>query len=77
MTDLQIEKIAEAVFQKMLAKQEEWDKTCGYISTTTRESVLAEIVALSLVKADYLDAEKYEEAHKVQIKIKILRDSIQ
>jgi hypothetical protein len=77
MTDQQIEQIAEAVFQKMLAKQEEWDKASGYISTTARESILAEIVALSLVKADYLETEEYEKAHQVQEKIKKLRDSLQ
>ncbi len=76
MTDQQIEQLAELVFQKMLAKQEEWDKTSGYISTTARESILAEIVALSLVKSDYLETENYEEAHKIQEKIKKLRDSL-
>lgn len=35
MTDQQIEQIAEAVFQKMLAKQEEWDKASGCHITFT------------------------------------------
>jgi protein-arginine kinase activator protein McsA len=77
MTDQQIEQIAEAVFQKMLAKQEEWDKSSGYISTTARESILAEIVALSLVKADYIETENYEGASEVQKKINKLRDSME
>jgi hypothetical protein len=76
MTDQQIEQIAEAVFQKMLAKQEEWDKSSGYISTTARESILAEIVALSLVKSDYLETENYEKAAEIQEKINKLRDSM-
>ena len=76
MTDKQIEQLAELVFQKMLAKQAEWDKENGYIITTDREAILAEIVALSLVKADYIEIENYEEAHKIQEKIKKLRDSL-
>lgn len=76
MTDKQIEQLAELVFQKMLAKQAEWDKENGYIITTDREAILAEIVALSLVKADYIEVENYEEAHKIQEKIKKLRDSL-
>jgi protein-arginine kinase activator protein McsA len=76
MTDQQIEQLAELVFQKMLKKQAEWDKASGYISTTARESILAEIVALSLVKADYLETENYEKAHEIQEKIKKLRDSL-
>ena len=76
MTDQQVEQIAEAVFQKMLAKQEEWDKASGYISTTARESILAEIVALSLVKSDYLETENYEKAAEIQEKINKLRDSM-
>lgn len=77
MTDQQIEQIAELVFQKMLKKQEEWDKSSGYTVTTARESILAEIVALSLVKADYLETENYEKVAEIQEKINKLRDSMQ
>ena len=76
MTDQQIEQIAEAVFQKMLAKQEEWDKSSGYTATTARESILAEIVALSLVKSDYLETENYEKAAEIQKEINKIRDSL-
>lgn len=76
MTDQQVEQIAELVFQKMLAKQEEWDKASGYTDTTARESILAEIVALSLVKADYIETENYEDASEIQKKINKLRDSM-
>lgn len=76
MTEDQMEHIAELVFQKMLKKQEEWDKHSGYISTTARESILAEIVALNLVKADFLDTEQYEKLAEVQQKINELRDSL-
>ena len=76
MTDKQIEQIAEAVFQKMLAKQEEWDKASGYISITARETILAEIVALNLVKADYLEAEQYEKMAEIQEKINKLKTSL-
>lgn len=76
MTDQQVEQIAELVFQKMLKKQEEWDKSSGYTTTTARESILAEIVALSLVKSDYLETENYEKAAEIQEKINKLRDSM-
>ena len=77
MTDKQVEQIAELVFQKMLKKQEEWDKSSGYTAITARESILAEIVALSLVKSDYLETENYEKAAEIQEKINNLRDSMQ
>jgi len=77
MTEQQIEQIAEAVFQKMLAKQEEWDKASGYIATTARESILAEIVALNLVKSDYLAAEDYKKVDEIQKKINKLKSSLQ
>ena len=77
MTEQQIEQIAEAVFQKMLAKQEEWDKNSGYIATTARESILAEIVALNLVKSDYLAAEDYKKVDEIQKKINKLKSSLQ
>lgn len=76
MTEEQMERIAELVFQKMLKKQEEWDKNSGYISTTARESILAEIVALNLVKSDYLETENYEKMAEIQKKINKLRDSL-
>ena len=76
MTEEQMERIAELVFQKMLKKQEEWDKNSGYISTTARESILAEIVALNLVKSDYLETENYEKMAEVQEKINKLKDSL-
>lgn len=76
MTAEQIEYLAELIFQKMIKRQEEWDKESGYIATTARESLLAEIVALSLVKSDYLDTEQYEKAAEVQQKINKLRDSL-
>lgn len=76
MTDQQIEQIAELVFQKMIKKQDEWDKASGYTVTTARESILAEIVALSLVKSDYLATENYEKVAEIQEKINKLRDSM-
>ena len=76
MTEYQMERIAELVFQKMLKKQEEWDKNTYYITTTDREAILAEIVALNLVKADYLEAEQYEKMAEIQEKINKLKTSL-
>ena len=76
MTEYQMERIAELVFQKMLKKQEEWDKNTHYITTTDREAILAEIVALNLVKTDYLEAEQYEKMAEIQEKINKLKTSL-
>lgn len=76
MKEEQMEYIAELIFQKMLKKQEEWDKENGYIATTARESILSEIVALNLIKSDYLDTEQYEKVNEIQQKINRLKESL-
>jgi hypothetical protein len=80
MTDEEIEKIAETIFQKMLAKQDQWDKEfITSISTPAvigRDAVINEITELNLMKAEFVKEEKYEEAYKVMKKIKILSDQL-
>ena len=51
MTDQQIEQIAEAVFQKMLAKQEEWDQKQAVILVQQPASLyLLRSLRLALLK---------------------------
>jgi len=66
MTEGQIERIAELVFQKMVAKQEEWDN----------QNAIQEIVRLNLVKAGYIDREEYLKANEIQKQIDNLKNSM-
>lgn len=66
MTEEQIERIAELVFQKMVAKQEEWDN----------QNAIQEIVRLNLVKAGYIDREEYLKANEIQKQIDNLKNSM-
>ena len=82
MTDKDAEKIAELVFRKMVAKQEEWDAQHGQVyyesgvKLSDKESMLSEIVALNLIKAAYIDTEEYEKAGEVQKEINKIRDRL-
>ena len=66
MTNEECEKIAELVFQKMLAQQKEWDN----------QNVVQEIVRLTILKSGYIDREEYLKAAKVQMQIDDLKNSI-
>lgn len=66
MTEDQIERIAELVFQKMVTKQDEWDS----------QNIVQEIVRLNLVKAGYLESEEYLKANEIQKKIDNLKNSM-
>ena len=66
MTNEDCEKIAELVFQKMVALQNEWDA----------QNSVQEIVRLTVLKAGYIDSEKYLKAAEVQKQIDNLKNSI-
>ena len=66
MTNEDCEKIAELVFQKMVAKQDEWDN----------QNAIQEIVRLNLVKAGFIDREEYLKANEIQKKIDNLKNSM-
>jgi hypothetical protein len=66
MTNEECEKIAELVFQKMLAQQKEWDD----------QNIVQEIVRLNLLKSGYIDKEEYLKAAKVQVQIDDLKSNI-
>lgn len=66
MTNEDCEKIAELVFQKMVAKQDEWDN----------QNAIQEIVRLNLVKAGFIDREEYLKANEIQKQIDNLKNSM-
>lgn len=74
MSDEDIEKIASSVFQKLLAKQEEWDKHYYYASD--RQALIDKITALNIIKDQYIVDEKYELAMEITGKIKIITDEL-
>lgn len=74
MSNEDIEKIASSVFQKLLAKQEEWDKHYYYASD--RQALIDKITALKIVRDKYVADEKYELAAEVAEKINIITDEL-
>jgi protein-arginine kinase activator protein McsA len=72
MTEEQIEQIAEAVFQKILAKQDEWEKQ--FYSKADRDELIAEIVKLNIFKIEAVESEDYEKASEIQKQINKLRE---
>jgi protein-arginine kinase activator protein McsA len=82
MTDEQIERLAELIVQKMIVKQEEWERQNGYIyisdgeEITDNDVIMAEIDVLNISKAKCIEEEDYEKASEIQKKINKLRDSI-
>ncbi len=74
MSDEDIEKIASSVFQKLLAKQEEWDKHYYYASDC--QALIDKITALNIIKDQYIADEKYELAMEITGKIKIITDEL-
>ena len=74
MSDEDIEKIASSVFQKLLEKQEEWDKHYYYASD--RQALIDKITALKIVRDKYVADEKYELAAEVAEKINIITDEL-
>jgi DNA primase large subunit len=77
MTEKEIERIAEAVFQKILKYQEDWfDSDINKYKTTDREAMIAELTALNLIKAEYLSNEEYELAADIQLRINNIREEL-
>lgn len=75
MNDTDIERIAESVFQKLLAKQEEWDKHYNYDSN--RQVLIDKINALNLIKENCINDENYHLAAELQVQIKTLTDQLE
>lgn len=81
MTDEQIEKLAELVFQKLLDKQKEWDQQFNkdiYAELDLPDSVhIATQLAISeMLLKQYVEDEDYYLAGEIQKTIKILTDKL-
>jgi len=81
MTDEEIERIAEAVFQKLLKKQEEWDATFDeQIYEDNGLSAAVNIaIQISLAKETLnllIEQENYEEAAKVKKDLMLLDEKL-
>lgn len=72
MTEEQIERLAELVFQKILAKQEEWENQ--FYIKADRDHLIAEIVRLNIFKIEAVESEDYEKASEIQKEINKLRE---
>jgi UDP-2,3-diacylglucosamine pyrophosphatase LpxH len=72
MTDDQIEQLAELVFQKLLAKQEEWEQQ--FYVKADRDHLISEIVRLNVFKMEAVNNEEYEKASEIQKEINKLRE---
>lgn len=72
MTEEEIEQLAEAVFQKILAKQEEWENQ--FYIKADRDQLIADIVRLNVFKAEAVENEDYEKASEIQKEINKLRE---
>lgn len=75
MNEEDIERIAESVFQKLLAKQEEWDKHYHYDSS--RQVLIDKITALNLIKEKCINDESYHLAAELQVEINTLTDQLE
>lgn len=72
MTEEEIERLAEAVFQKILSKQEEWEQQ--FYVNSDRDQLIADIVRLNVFKAEAVQSENYEKASELQKEINKLRE---
>lgn len=72
MTEYQIEQLAELVFQKLLAKQEEWENE--FYAKSDKDFLLSEIVRLNLVKMEFVENENYEMASVTQKEINKIKE---
>ena len=89
MTDKEIEKLAELITDKLIAKQKEYDeqfhidlqetmmKDGGFVRQVSEEELLlAEIARLMTLLSSYEDKEQYEKAAIIHNKIKILETKL-
>lgn len=81
MTDDQVEKIAELVFQKLLKKQEEWDQQYNkdiYTELEIDDSVhiATQLAIAEMLLKQYVETEDYLLAGEIQKTIKILNDKL-
>lgn len=81
MTDEQIEKLAELVFQKLLAKQKEWDEqynTDIYTKIEIPDSVAiaTQLAVAEMLLKQYVEEENYRLASEMQKTIELLNNKL-
>ena len=81
MTDEQIERLAELVFQKLLAKQNEWDEKFNrdiYTEIEIPDSVhiAAQLAISEMLLKQYVEAEEYYMAGEIQKTIELLNNKL-
>ena len=74
MTEEQIEHLAEAIFKRLLAKQDEWENQ--FYNKVDRDHLISEIIRLNIVKMDMVESEEYEQAGEIQKEINKLREAL-
>ena len=90
MTEKEIEKLAELITDKLIAKQQEYDeqfhidlqetmmKDGGFVRQVSEEELLlAEIARLMTLLSSYEDKEQYEKAAIIKNKIDKLQDKLE
>jgi hypothetical protein len=81
MTEDQVEKIAELVFQKLIKKQEEWDQQYNkdiYTELEINDSVniAVQLSVAEMLLKQYVESEDYILAGEIQKTIVILNDKL-
>jgi hypothetical protein len=81
LTDEQVEKIAELVFQKLLKKQEEWDKQFNKDIYTELEisdsvNIATQLAVAEMLLKQYIESEDYILAGEIQKTINALNNKL-
>ena len=81
MTDEQIERLAELVFQKLLAKQNEWDEKFNRDMGAELElpdsvHIATQLAVSEMLLKQYVEAEDYHMAGELQKTIELLNNKL-
>ena len=81
MTEDQVEKIAELVFQKLIKKQEEWDQQFNKDIYTELEisdsvNIATQLAVAEMLLKQYIEIEDYVLAGEIQKTIILLNDRL-
>jgi len=81
MTEDQVERIAELVFQKLIKKQEEWDQQFNKDIYTELEisdsvNIATQLAVAEMLLKQYIEIEDYVLAGEIQKTIMLLNDKL-
>lgn len=81
MTEDQVERIAELVFQKLIKKQEEWDQQYNKDIYTELEisdsvNIATQLAVAEMLLKQYIESEDYILAGEIQKTIMLLNDKL-